>query len=169
MKFTAFKKGDCVFVDHSKYYNKALNSAASAIIINKEVACPDRKALIIHPEPFAAFNLLTKHFRPISHSKKAISDSAKIGKNTVIKPGCIIGNHVIIYDYCVIGNNVTIQANTTIGSDAFYFKKRESNFEPLYTCGDVVIENDVVIGANCTIDKGVTATLSRFEGKVHYF
>lgn len=172
------QKGDCVFVDHPKYYEKALNSAASTIIINKEVVCPEGKALIIHPEPFTAFNLLTTHFRPVNHSGKAISDSAKIGKNTLIKPGCVIGNHVvigdncvlhpnvIIYDHCVIGNNVTIHANTTIGSDAFYFKKRESNFEPLYTCGDVVIEDHVVIGSNCTIDKGVTASTRIGKGSI---
>ena len=59
--------GDIVFVDHPKYYDKALNSAASTIIINKQVNCPEGKALIIHPEPFTAFNFLTKH-RGILHS-----------------------------------------------------------------------------------------------------
>lgn len=170
--------GDCVFVDHPKYYDKALKSAASTIIINKEVPCPEGKALIIHTEPFTAFNTLTKHFRPLLPSNKAISDTATLGKNTRIHPGCVIGNHVVIgdncvlhpnvivYDYCVIGNNVTIHANTTIGGDAFYFKKRADNFEPLYTCGDVVIEDNVVIGANCTIDKGVTASTRIGKGSI---
>src|SRR5688572_24724310 len=71
------QKGDCVFVDHPKYYEKALSSAASTIIINKEVPCPEGKALIIHPEPFTAFNTLTKHFNPRHYSGKPISDSAK--------------------------------------------------------------------------------------------
>src|SRR5687768_16038505 len=60
--------GDCVFVDHPKYYEKALQRAASTIIIDKEVDCPLGKALIIHPEPFSAFNTLTKHFNPKSYS-----------------------------------------------------------------------------------------------------
>jgi UDP-3-O-[3-hydroxymyristoyl] glucosamine N-acyltransferase len=172
------KKGECVFVDHLKYYDKALNSEASTIIINKDVKCPEGKALIIHAEPFTAFNTLTKHFRPKLYSPKAISDSAKIGKNTVIMPGCFIGNHVVIgdncvlypnvviYDYCSIGNNVIIHANTTIGSDAFYFKKRETHFEPLFTCGDVVIDDSVVIGAGCTIDKGVTDSTRIGKGSI---
>lgn len=172
------KPGDCVFVDHPKYYDKALKSEASTIIINKEVPCPAGKALIIHSEPFTAFNTLTKHFRPVLDSIRAISDTATIGKNTRIHPGCVIGNHVVIgdhcilhpnvivYDHCVIGNHVTIHANTTIGSDAFYFKKRTGSFEPLYTCGDVVIEDHVVIGANCTIDKGVTASTRIGKGSI---
>jgi UDP-3-O-[3-hydroxymyristoyl] glucosamine N-acyltransferase len=174
--------GDCVFVDHPKYYDKALGSAASTIIINKEVDCPKGKALIIHPEPFTAFNTLTKHFSPRTnsgkHIGKHISDSAQIGLQTVIMPGCFIGNHVtignncllypnvVIYDGTVIGDNVVIHANTSVGSDAFYFKKRAENFEPLYTCGNVIIENDVVIGSNCTIDKGVTATTKIGRGTI---
>jgi UDP-3-O-[3-hydroxymyristoyl] glucosamine N-acyltransferase len=172
------KTGDVVFVDHPKYYDKALTSAATTIIINKEVACPDGKALIIHPEPFTAFNQLTKHFSPRYYSNKAISDSATIGKNTVIMPGCFIGNNVsigdncvlhpnvVVYDGCQIGHAVIIHANTVIGSDAFYFKKRTDHFEPLYTCGNVIIHDNVVIGSACTIDKGVSSNTSIGKGTI---
>ncbi len=172
------ENGDCVFVDHPKYYDKALHSAASTIIINKEVECPPGKALIIHEEPFTAFNFLTSHFNPKNYSQFGISKTAQVGQNTVVMPGCFIGNdvrignncilhpNVIIYDGCEIGNNVTIHANTTIGSDAFYFKKRAANFEPLYTCGTVKIEDNVVIGSNCSIDKGVTAVTSIGKGTI---
>jgi len=172
------QKGDCVFVDHPKYFFNALNSAASTVIINSEVECPPGKALIFHPEPFTAFNTLTKHFSPRSYSTQNISESASIGKDTVIMPGCFVGNNVtigqnciihpnvVIYDNCVIGNNVEIHGNTTIGSDAFYFKKRTENFEALYTCGNVVIEDNVVIGSGCTIDKGVTATTKIGKGSI---
>lgn len=170
------RKGDVVFVDHPKYYEKALLSAASTIIINKEVACPEGKALIIHNEPFTAFNILTLHFQPKKYSSDNISPTAKIGSNVIIMPGCFIGNNVIIgdntilhpnvvvYDGCSIGNNVVIHANSTIGSDAFYFKKRENRFEPLNTCGTVIIEDDVVLGSNCTIDKGVTSVTKIGKG-----
>jgi len=172
------KKGDIVFVDHPKYYDKALNSAASTIIINKEVECPQGKALIIHAEPFTAFNTLTKHFQPKNYSEKNISPSAKIGKNTIIMPGCFVGNNVeigdncilhpnvVIYDNCKLGHNVIIHANTSIGSDAFYFKKRDDNFEPLNTCGFVEIGDNVLIGAGCTIDKGVTSVTKIGKGSI---
>ena len=51
--------GEIVFVDHPKYYNKALNSNASIILINKDVECPDGKALLISDDPFRDFNKLS--------------------------------------------------------------------------------------------------------------
>ncbi len=161
--------GDVVFVDHPKYYEKALHSKATTIIINKEVNCPPGKALIICEEPFTAFNTLTRHFVPLSHSNVNISPTAKLGNNVTIMPGCFIGNNttvgdntvlhpnVVIYDNCSIGKNVIVHANTTIGSDAFYFKNRGTSFEQLQSVGRVIIADHVHIGANCTIDKGVTA------------
>lgn len=163
------QKGDVVFVDHPKYYDKALHSAATTIIINKEVDCPDGKALIIHPEPFTAFNVLIRHFQPLHYANHPISTSAKIGQNTIIMPGCFIGNNVtighncilhpnvVVYDNCMIGDNVIIHAGTVIGADGFYFKNRKTHFEQLQTCGRVIIGDDVHIGANCTFDKGVTS------------
>ena len=163
------KPGDVVFVDHPKYYTKALISAATTIIINKEVECPMDKALIIHHEPFTAFNILTEHFQPKRYSLDPISPSAKIGKNTIIMPGCFIGNNVIvgdncilhpnvvIYDHCEIGNNVVIHAGAIVGSDGFYFKNRKTHFEQLQSCGRVIIKDNVRIGADCTFDKGVTS------------
>jgi len=163
------EKGDIVFVDHPKYYDKALKSPATTVIINKEVECPEGKALIICEEPFTAFNTLTRHFQPLQHSNVTISSSAHISRTAVIMPGVFIGNNVVvgdhtvihpnvaIYDNCVIGNNVIIHSNTCIGSDAFYFKKRAERFEQLQTVGRVVIHDNVHIGSGCTIDKGVTA------------
>jgi len=73
------ESGDIVFVDHPKYYDKALNSAATTILINKNVDCPEGKALLISDDPFRDFNILTKHFKPFQFSNVAVSASAKIG------------------------------------------------------------------------------------------
>ena len=162
------RKGDCVFVDHPKYYDKALGSAASTVIINKEVPVPEGKAIIVHAEPFTAFNRLTAHFVPPSFCKTNVAATARVASSAVIMPGCCIGENVtigentvlhpnvVIYANSEIGRNVVIHANSTVGSDAIYFKKRPESFEPLYSCGKAIIEDDVVIGANCTIDRGVT-------------
>src|SRR5690625_6572269 len=64
---------------------------------------------------------------------------------------------VCIYDNTIIGDHVTIHAGTVIGSDGFYFKKRATHFEKLHSAGGVIIEDEVDIGAQCSIDKGVTA------------
>lgn len=167
--------GDLVFVDHPKYYQKALDSQATTILINKpadrqgvEVVCPQGKALILSDDPFRDYNKLVRYFQPESYSLEAVSDTAVIGENTVIMPGVYLGNNVIIGDNCVIHpnvvlydnttikNNVTIHANSVIGGHAFYYKKRSDKFDKLISCGGVVIEDDVEVGALCTIDKGVS-------------
>jgi len=168
--------GDIVFVDHPKYYDKALRSAATIVLINKEVDCPEGKALLVSDDPFRDFNRLTRHFKPFQPSQSAISPTAKIGKNTVIQPNCFIGNDVTIGDNCtihsnvsiydgtVIGNNVTIHAGTILGASAFYYKKRPEGFDPLVSGGRVVIEDHVDIGALCTIDRGVSGDTTIGKG-----
>ncbi len=168
--------GDIVFVDHPKYYDKALQSAATVVLINKEVDCPEGKALLISNDPFRDFNKLTNHFRPFTAANVSVSESAVIGLGTVIQPNCFIGHNVTIgsdciihsnvsiYDNCVIGDNVIIQAGTILGADAFYYKKRAEGFDQLLSGGRVVIENNVGIGALCTIDKGVTGDTTIGEG-----
>ena len=170
------EKGDIVFVDHPKYYDKALNSAATTILINKKVTCPEGKSLLISEDPFRDFNKITKHFNPFIASKQSISDTAVIGQETIIQPNVFIGNNVsigsnclihpnvTIYDNTVIGNNVTIHANTVLGADAFYYKNRTTGYDKLISGGRVVIKDNVDLGASCTIDRGVTGDTTIGEG-----
>ena len=176
--------GDIVFVDHPKYYDKALNSGATTILINKEVACPEGKSLLISDDPFRDFNKITKHFNPFIASKESISNTAIIGEGTIIQPNvfvgdnvtigknCVIHPNVTIYSNTVIGNNVTIHANTVLGADAFYYKNRPEGFDKLISGGKVVLEDNVDLGASCTIDKGVTGDTTigagtKIDNQVH--
>jgi len=168
--------GDIVFVDHPKYYDKALESAATIVLINKDVVCPEGKALLISDDPFRDFNKLTTHFKPFKASEASIAPSAKIGTKTIIQPNCFIGNNVVIGDNCVIhsnvviyddtiiGDHVTIHSGTVLGASAFYYKKRPEGFDQLKSGGRVIIEDHVDIGALCTIDKGVTGDTTIGEG-----
>ncbi len=167
------ESGDLVFVDHPKYYDTCLKSEASFIIINtKEVTIPEGKAILICNEPFEAYLKIVNHFRPFTGSSKSISDDVLIGEGTVVMPNVFIGHHVSIgkncvihpnvslLDHTIIGDNVVIQAGTVIGSDAFYYntkKNRDVWYKRMQSCGNVVIEDNVEIGAGCTIDRGVTA------------
>jgi UDP-3-O-[3-hydroxymyristoyl] glucosamine N-acyltransferase len=181
------EKGDLVFVDHPKYYDKCLQSAASFIIINTKTDIPEGKALLIVEEPFEAYVKIVSHFRPFRPSMKMISDTTIIGEGTTVFPNTYIGNHVVIgsnciiypnvtiLDHCSIGNDVIIQAGTVIGSDAFYYNRktnRDMHYKKMTSCGRVVIEDGVEIGAGCCIDRGVSGDTiigagSKLDNLVH--
>jgi len=173
------EKGDLTFVDHPKYYTKALSSKATTILINKEVECPEGKALIISEHPFDDFVSLVVRFRPFETASAMISPSATIGPGTVIQPGAFIGNHVTIgenclihanatiYDHSVIGDQVIIHSGAVIGADAYYFQRRPEGWKKLESCGRVVLEDNVDIGALSSIDRGVSGdTTISFGTKV---
>ena len=168
--------GDIVFVDHPKYYDKALNSAATVVLINKKVECPKGKALLISDDPFRDFNTLTQYFKPFIPSSVSIDPTSQIGEGTQLQPHVFVGPHVKIGKNClihanvtivkdtVIGDNVVIGSGTVVAGDAFYYKNRPEGFDQLLSGGRVVIENDVHIGTGCTIDRGVTGDTTIGEG-----
>jgi UDP-3-O-[3-hydroxymyristoyl] glucosamine N-acyltransferase len=168
--------GDLTFVDHPKYYNRALNSAATTILINKEVPCPEGKSLLIHDHPFDAFITLVTKFHPFEKANQLISPTAEIGDGTILQPGVFIGNHVkigrdclihsnvSIYDHTVIGDNVIIHSNSVLGADAYYFQRRPDGWKKLESCGRTVIGNNVEIGALCSIDSGVSGSTIISDG-----
>ena len=171
------KSGEIVFVNHPKYYDKALNSAATIILIDKEVDCPEGKVLLISEDPFRDFNKINTHFKRIYNFTEELHD-LEVGDGTTIHPSAVIGNevrigknclifpNVVIGDGTIIGDDVIIQSGTVLGGDAFYYRKLDGNFDRLISVGNVIIENKVEIGNNCTIDRGVTDSTIIGEGSV---
>ncbi|MEJ2505598.1 MAG: UDP-3-O-(3-hydroxymyristoyl)glucosamine N-acyltransferase [Ignavibacteriaceae bacterium] len=112
------------------------------------------------------------------HKDAKLGSNASIGKNVVISAGCKIGNNVKIFhntvilenvelgddvivyqnvsirEKCIIGNRVTIHAGTVIGADGFGYTQDENKvYHKIPQIGNVVIEDDVEIGANTTVDR----------------
>lgn len=168
--------GDLVFVDHPKYYQKALESAATIILIDQEVDCPPGKSLLISEAPFDDYNKLTRHFNPFQPQTSMIGEGCeihesaliypsvfighrvKIGANVTIHPGAYVGDDTEIHENAIIG------PNTVLGHYAFYYKQKPAGRERMHSCGKVIIEKDVEIGALCTIDAGVSAQTIIGEG-----
>ena len=161
------KKGEIVFVNHPKYYDRALHSEATIILIDKEVACPEGKVLLVSDDPFRDFNKINDHFTGIQ-TFETTGNNLSIGENCKIHPSVIIGNdvkigencmifpNVVIGDRTVIGNNCIIQAGTVLGGDAFYYNKNADGYRKMLSVGNVILEDEVEIGVNCCIDRGVT-------------
>lgn len=171
------KAGEIVFVNHPKYYDKALNSEATIILIDKVVDCPEGKALLVSDDPFRDFNKINTHFTRIYNFSEELHD-LEVGEGTRIHPSAVIGNevkigknciifpNVVIGDRTIIGDNVIIQSGTVLGGDAFYYRKLNGNFDRLISVGNVIIEDNVEIGNNCTIDRGVTDSTIIGEGSI---
>jgi len=165
-KINRVEAGDLVYVDHEKYYTKALNSAATTILINKDVEVPKGKAILISEDPCLDYNKLVRYFNPLVGWPETTAEVGTgsevhppvvVGANVKIGAGCRIMPGVVLYENTTIGDRVIIHANTVIGADPFYFKKRPTGYDKMIPCGSVVIEDDVGIGALCTIDRGVSA------------
>jgi len=160
------EEGDLVFVDHPKYYGKALESAANTILIDKEVEAPPGKTLLVSGDPCADYNRLVERFMPRQGWAREgitvgegseVHPSATLGAHVTIGRDCRIMPGVVIYERTTIGDRVTIHGNTVIGADPFYYKKRPAGYEKMPPGGSVSIGDDVEIGALCAIDRGLSA------------
>ena len=137
--------------------------------------CPQGKALLVSDDPFRDFNKINAHFTPLQ-TFKTCGENVKIGKNSQIHSSVIIGNDVEVGEECIImpnvvigdrtkiGNRCIIQSGTVLGGDAFYYRKLPTGYIKMLSVGNVVLEDEVEIGANCTIDRGVTDTTIIGEG-----
>src|SRR3712207_416096 len=96
------EEGDLVFVDHPKYYQKCIQSAATYIIINQKTDYPLHKALLLVAEPFEAYQKIVSHFRPFEPLRRSVSETAVTGEGTVLMPGAVLGNHVQVGTNCII-------------------------------------------------------------------
>lgn len=176
--------GDLVFVDHPKYYQKALKSLATIILIDQVVDCPEGKSLIISKNPFDDYNKLTKHFAPFKSQATMLGEDCEIDDSALIYPNVFIGHrvkisaNVTIHPGCYIGDdtvieeNVIIGPNSVVGHYAFYYKQKPAGRERMHSCGNVWIEKDVEVGALCSIDAGVSSTTrigagTKIDNQVH--
>ncbi len=178
------RPGDITFVDVKKYFDKALKSAATIILLNEKTEAPANKALLLCTDPFAAYDSLVRQHRPFLPMRSLISDTADIHPTAIVEPGAVIGHHVrigknsyiqanaVIAEYTITEEDVVVQSGALVGTDAFYFKKFETGYQRWRSGGRVILENRVEIGAGCTINKGVSGDTiigagTKLDSQVH--
>lgn len=176
--------GDLTFVDTEKYYQKALTSAASVILINQVVKPVNGKTLIVLDNPFEAYNQLVRQYRPFSPLNAQISETSLVHPSSILEPNVVLGNqvkigkncyiqsNVVIRDYTIVGDDVTIESGSIIGADAFYYQSTKNGYKKWRSGGRTIIQDNVEIGAGCTICKGVSGDTiigagSKLDCQVH--
>ena len=186
--------GSVTFIANPMYEKFLLTTEATAVIIAIDFAIPERAGgtkkipvLIRTDDPYAAvakalghFNTRKNIFPQRIHQSAVISSSAKISFTSIVGAQCFIGDDVvigdrsvihpgaIIYDGVVIGKNVVIGAGSVIGFDGFgYTPHKDGTFNKIPQIGNVVIEDNVEIGALCTIDRAtISQTIIRKGAKL---
>lgn len=178
-------KDSLSFLEKEQYFEQISQSLAKAILVRKAhlQAIPHSAFAILCENPYLAMAYLTEYFaKPLFGSQEppkikestrispnaTIGNGSEIDENCIIMSGVTIGENVkigsncvlfpgvCIYNDCEIGNNVRIHANSVIGSDGFgYAHTKDGKHIKIYHNGKAVLENDVEIGANTTIDRAV--------------
>jgi UDP-3-O-[3-hydroxymyristoyl] glucosamine N-acyltransferase len=148
---------DISFILDKKYKNELLNTKAPAILVSDELKSliPENKIALVVQNPQIAMAKVTKLFfkQPKFYKSKKFL-GVYIGENVKIGQNCQIYPNVTIYPNTIIGNNVIIHSGSTIGSDGFgYAHDKNSNRIKIYHFGNVIIEDNVEIGANSCIDR----------------
>lgn len=142
----------CVYEDDS--YIKESN--AGVIICPPRIGDVSQKTLLYSPQPRLDFVLAVNEFfmewpdQTEIHSTAVISEDAKVGDQCIIGPNVYIGPHVRI------GNRCKIQAGTSIGGEGFgFFPDDDGILHKQIHKGMVIIDDNVEIGSNCSIDRAV--------------
>jgi len=176
------------FFNDEKLLEDLKSTQAGAVILKEEYIefLPSTCSAIVDENPYLQMAKMSRYFAKklfINSGEKSISakatvdSSAVVGDGTVIEDGvyvmagAVIGANVligadskiypnvVIYDDTIIGKNCFIQAGAIIGSDGYgYAHTKSGEHVKIYHSGAVVIEDDVEIGANSTIDRAVFGT-----------
>jgi UDP-3-O-[3-hydroxymyristoyl] glucosamine N-acyltransferase len=163
--------GQITFLSNPKYNGRLQTTRASAAVVSPSVCC-EGLALLRAEDPYFAFSqaLVALHghrrhpFEGV-HPRAHVDPTATVGEGSVLYPGvfvgprvrigrdCVLHANVVVYEECVIGDRVIIHAGTSIGHDGFGYATQQGVHHKIPQVGNVLIEDDVEIGANCAIER----------------
>ncbi len=178
------KPGAISFLSNPKYTHYLYDTESSIVLVNEDVELekPVKATLIRVANAYECVAKLLQLYQSMMPRKTGIdslafvSPTAKIGKDTYIGPfayvgdnvevgeGCTINPHVTIYHGCKIGNRVTLHSGAVIGADGFGFAPNTDKYDKIPQIGNVIIEDDVEIGANTCVDRSTMGSTVLHKG-----
>jgi UDP-3-O-[3-hydroxymyristoyl] glucosamine N-acyltransferase len=163
--------GQLSFLANPKYAPQLETTRASAVVVAPSVTS-NRLALLKAKDPYYAFMQAVvalhgyrKHPHAGVHPEAHVDPSATVGEGSILYPGvfvgprakigrdCVLYPNVVVYEDCVLGDRVTLHAGTSVGHDGFGYATQKGEHHKIPQAGNVVIEDDVEIGANCSVDR----------------
>ena len=163
------REGEIAYVDNEKFFEAALASKASCLIVPQADKFPDR-TLIEVKNPKLAFALIGAVLHPTRrepsiHPTAVVAATARVSPTAYIGPNVSIGEHVtvgeecvlhpnvVLYDGVTVGNRVILHAGVCIGADGFGYVRHELGYQKFPQIGTVVLEDDVELGAYTCVDR----------------
>ena len=168
--------GQVSFLSNARYARQLETTRASAVIVARSMR-PGRVTLLKTADPYYAFSRavvkLHGYRRPPHegvHPAAHVDPTATVGEGSVLYPGvyvgprarvgrdCILYPNVVVYDDCVLGDRVILHAGTSIGHDGFGHATHKGPggvavHHKIPQVGNVIVEDDVEMGANCSVDR----------------
>ena len=179
---TNIKKNGLSYVLNNSLLPLSDNPDLSAIVTTLELSEKTKTPCIVAKEPLYIFSkiikdcsmntmsLLLKSKKETKHdihSSSLVAENVVIGEGVHIGKNCIIYPNVVINDYTYIDDNVIIHPGVVIGSDGFGLVMHDQKWEKILQVGNVIIESDVEIGSNTTIDRAaIDSTIIKRNVKI---
>ena len=155
------KPGTLTFLANLKYAHHIYNTEASIVLVNNDFKPeqPIRATLVKVENAYAALAMLLNLVEQSKSKKKGkncmVYPHAYIGDHVTVGDNCVFYPHATVYENCIIGNNCILHAGSVVGADGFGFAPEGETYKKIPQLGNVIIEDDVEIGANTTIDRAV--------------
>lgn len=160
------------FLENKKYLPQLATTQAGAVIIHPDMAAyaPATSALLLTPQPYLAYAQIAALFYPPQtmpgvhptasiHPTAQVPVSCSIAAGVVIERGVQLGENCVIHSsvtitHAILGDHVIVHSGVRIGQDGFGYAFHQGVHHKVPQLGRVIIEDDVEIGANTTIDRG---------------
>jgi UDP-3-O-[3-hydroxymyristoyl] glucosamine N-acyltransferase len=163
------REGEIAYVDNQKFFEAALDSKASCLIVPRAEQFPSRTLIeVANPKlAFAQIGAVLHPTRrePSIHPTAVVAETADVAPTAYIGPNvcigeyvsvgedCVLHPNVVLYDGVTIGNRVILHAGVCIGADGFGYVRHDLGYQKFPQIGTVVIEDEVEIGAYTCVDR----------------